>query len=525
MGYPILNVLIFLPLAGAVVVMAIPAARADLARYIGVGFAVVELGFVVDLVVQFKTVAGFQFVSNHSWISAFGISWHLGVDGISLFLVAMTALLFPIAMAGPRVASNPRSFMGWMLVLEAGCIATFVAMDLFVFFVMFEVTLVPGYFVIAGWGGLRRNYAAFKFFIYTFAGSAFLFVGILSVWFLVGRRTGHNSFDLITITRTASHLPLVDQKLILLAFVAAFAVKIPLVPFHTWLPDAYTEAPTAGSMVIAGILFKLGAYGILRFGVFIFPTAAIDLAPLLLTLAAIGIIYGAVVATVQRDFKRLVAYGSVADVGFIVLGVFAFTSQGITGGVLEMVNHGLTTGAMFFLVGMIWERRRTLRISELGGLQKSAPVMAGVFVLVIMAAIGLPGLNGFVGEFLVLVGTFITHRWWAVVGAVGVILAAVYLLWAFQRVFQGPARGANATMADMTWRERGAIAPLLVGIVFLGVYPAPVLNRITPSVSNLLAHVHSVDPHFKIPPSGTTKVVYAVPANQAVDGALTGAAR
>ena len=523
MGFPILNLLIFLPLVGAAVVMALPAARPELAKSIGVGFAIVELGLVIDLVVHFKTVAGFQFVSDHSWIGAFGISWHLGVDGISLFLVAMTALLFPIAMAGPRVASNPGSFMAWMLVLEAGCIATFVAMDLFVFFVMFEVTLVPSYFVIAGWGGLRRNHAAFKFFIYTFAGSAFLFVGIVSLWFLVGRRTGHNSFDLITITRVASHLPITDQKLILLAFVAAFAVKIPLVPFHTWLPDAYTEAPTAGSMVIAGILFKLGAYGILRFGIFIFPTAAIDLAPLLLTLAAIGIIYGAVVATMQRDFKRLVAYGSVADVGFIVLGLFAFSSQGITGGVLEMVNHGLTTGAMFFLVGMIWERRKTLRISELGGLQKAAPVMAGVFVLVIMAAVGLPGLNGFVGEFLVLVGTFITHRWWAVVGAVGVILAAVYLLWAFQRVFQGPATGANATMADMTWRERGAIVPLLAGIVFLGVYPAPVLNRITPSVAHLLAHVHAVDPSFKIPASGTTKVVYAVPANQAVDGPGRGA--
>ena len=365
---------------------------------------------------------------------------------------------------------------------------------------------------------MRRSYAALKFFIYTFAGSAFLLVGIISVWFLVGRQTGHYSFDLINITRSASHLPLADQKLILLAFVAAFAVKIPLVPFHTWLPDAYTEASTAGSMVLAGILFKLGAYGVLRFGVFIFPRAAIDLAPLLLTLAAVGITYGAIVAIVQKDLKRLVAYSSVADVGFIVLGIFAFTSQGITGSVLEMVNHGLTTGAMFFLLGMIWDRRKTFRISELGGLQKPAPVLAGVFILVTMAAIGLPGLNGFVGEFLVLVGTFITHRWWAVVGATGVILAAVYLLWAYQRVFHGPVSAVNATFTDMTWREKGAILPLLVGIVFLGVYPKPFLDRVTPSVGHLIAHVQTVDPSFDIPASGRSAHVYAVPPNQVVDG-------
>ncbi len=519
MAFPILNVLVFLPVAGAIAVALLPAEREELARTVGVAFAVAEFGFAIALTVAFKSsTAGFQFVSNHSWIGPLGISWHLGVDGISVFLVAMTALLFPIAMAGPRVGANPRSFMGWMLLLEAACIGTFVAMDLFVFFVMFEVTLVPGYFIIAGWGGLRRRYAAFKFFLYTFAGSAFLLVGILSLSFLAARHSGHVTFGLIALTKAASRLPLADQELIVLTFFAAFAVKIPLVPFHTWLPDAYTEAPTAGSMVIAGIVFKLGAYGILRLGVFVFPRAAIDLAPLLLTLAAVGIIYGAIVATVQRDFKRLVAYSLVAQVGFIVLGLFAFTSQGITGGVLEMVNHALTAGAMFFLLGMIWERRRTYQIPELGGLQKPAPVLAGVFVVVIMATIGLPGLNGFVGEFLVLVGTFITHRWWAVVGAVGVILAAVYLLWAFQRVFQGPVSGDNAAVRDMTWRERGAILPLVAAIVFLGVYPKPVLDRITPSVTHLLDHVHNVDPGFKIPASGNSRVVYAVPADQVVDG-------
>jgi NADH-quinone oxidoreductase subunit M len=283
------------------------------------------------------------------------------------------------------------------------------------------------------------------------------------------------------------------------------------------MPDAYSEAGTAGSMILAGILFKLGAYGVLRFGIYLVPTAAIDLAPVLLTLAALGITYGAIVCIVQKDLKRLVAYASVADVGFIVLGVFAFTSQGITGGVLEMVNHGLTTGAMFFLVGMIWERRGTFKITELGGLQKSAPILAAVFIVVTMSAVGLPGLNGFVGEFLVLVGTFITHRWWAVVGATGVVSSAIYLLWAYQRVFQGKAVGANATVVDMTWRERGAILPLLVGIVFLGVYPKPFLDRVTPSVGYLVQHVEHVDPSFHIPKQGQAQVTYSVPSDQNVN--------
>ncbi len=519
-GWPNLSVLVFLPAAGAVAVALLPKRHERWARLAGIAIALVELGLVVDLVIEFRRgSAGFQFVTQQSWISGLGISWHLGVDGISLFLVAMTALLFPIAIAGPRLSSDPKAFMGWMLLLEAACIGTFVAMDLFVFFIMFEITLVPGYFIIAGWGeGRRRNYAALKFFLYTFAGSAFLFVGILSVWFLVGRQTGVYSFNLITLARDASHLPLADQQLLLCAFAAAFAVKIPLVPFHTWLPDAYTEAPTSGSMILAGILFKLGAYGILRFGVFLFPRAAIDLAPLFLTLAAIGITYGAIVAIVQRNFKRLIAYTSVADVAFIVLGFFAFTSQAVSGGVLAMVNHGLTTGAMFFLVGMLWERRHTFDFRELGGLAKATPVFAGVMLFVVLSAVGLPGLNGFVGEFLVMVGTFLTHRWWAVVAVSGMVTIAILLLWAYQRVFQGPASGGNVHVPDLNWREKGLILPLLVGIVFLGVYPKPFLDRVQPSVAHLLAHVHAVDPSFHVPSSGVSHVTYAVPPGQRVDG-------
>jgi len=518
---PILTIIVFLPLVGAALVALLPAASADLAKPIGFLTAALELILVIYLVVDFKGgQAGFEFVSQHSWIGQFGIAWKVGVDGISLFLVAMTALLFPVAMVGPKITGSARAFMFWMLLLEAACMGTFLSMDLFLFFVMFEVTLVPGYFIVAGWGGLRRNYAATKFFIYTFAGSAFLFVGILSLSLLTARANGgHQTFDLITLTRLASGLPHSDQVLIFLSFAVAFAVKIPLVPFHSWLPDAYTEAPTAGSMILAGILFKLGAYGLLRLGIFILPRAAADLAPLLLTLAAVGITYGALITIMQKDLKRLVAYASIVDVAFIVLGIFAFSSEGVTGGVLEMVNHGLTTGAMFFLVGIIWERRGTLKISELGGLQKPAPILAAVFLAVVLSAVGLPGLNGFVGEFLVLVGTFITHRWWAVVATTAIVSGAIYLLWAYQRVFHGPIRQeANAKVRDISWRELAAVAPLLVGIVFLGVYPKPFLDRVTPSVNHLLAHVQAVDPSAHVVPPGQAAITYSVPADQNVDG-------
>ena len=515
LGFPILTVAIFLPLIGAAVVTLIPSSHDEDAKLLGIMVALAELALAVTLVIEFhRGQAGFQFVSQHPWISGFGVEYKVGVDGISLFLVAVTALLFPVAMLGPRIRGSAKAFMGWMLLLEGACIASFLAMDLFLFFVMFEVTLVPGYFVISGWGGFKRNYAAMKFFVYTFAGSAFLLVGILSLVFLTAAHNGgHQTFDLISLTRLAGTLPAADQKLIFAAMGIAFAVKMPVVPFHTWMPDAYSEAPTAGSMVLAGIVFMLGTYGMLRFGVFIFPKAAVDLAPVMLTLGALGITYGAVVAIVQKDLKRLVAYASVADVGFIVLGLFAFSSQGLTGAVMEMVNHGLTTGAMFFLVGIIWERRHTFKIAELGGLQRSAPILAAVFVVVAMSAVGLPGLNGFV-----LVGTFITHRWWAVVGTTGVVLSAIYLLWAYQRVFQGVAKGANAAIKDMSWREKGAIVPLLAGIVFLGVYPKPFLDRVTPSVDHLVAHVYQADPGLHVPRQGRPDRVYAVPADQIVDG-------
>jgi NADH-quinone oxidoreductase subunit M len=487
--FPYLTVLILLPVAGSLAVALVPRARLELVKLLGLVFSLATAAVAGVVLFQFKVHdAGFQFQSQHVWIKEFGISWHLGIDGISLFLVVLTALLFPIALAGPKVHGQIKAYTSWMLLLEAGCIGTFVALDLFLFFLMFEAVLPPMYFLIAGWGYANRVYASLKFFLYTLAGSAFLLVGILTT-VLLASPSGHPTFDFVELQK---HLLTGSTgKWLFLAFVAAFAVKVPLFPVHTWLPDAHTEAPTAGSIILAGVLLKLGTYGILRFGLGLFPQAAVDLAPLLLTLAVIGITYGAIVAAMQKDLKRLVAYSSIAHLGFIVLGTFAFTSQGLSGGVLQMINHGLSTGALFLLVGWIYERRHTRQIDELKGLQKVAPVFAGVFTLVMFSSIGLPGLNGFVGEFLILLGTFITHRWWAVVAATGVILAAFYLLWAYQRVFHGVPDDANKVFPEMTWRERGVIFPLIAFIVFIGVYPRPLLDRIQPSVDRVVQQVNA----------------------------------
>ena len=488
-AFPLLTAMVVLPALGALLVALLPRGQANLARLVGLGVSVCTLVLTAVMAIDFDSHhAGFQFVTDHSWISDLGIRWKLGVDGISLWLIVLTGVLFPIAIAGPLVKRDVKSYTAWLLLLEAACIGVFAALDLLVFFLFFELVLIPMYFLIAGWGYENRVYASIKFFLYTLAGSAFLLVGLLTLAFLHRRATGELTFD---VERLAEWNGLAEStaRWLFLAFTAAFAVKVPLFPVHTWLPDAHTEAPTAGSVILAGILLKLGTYGFLRFCLYLFPQASVDLAPVLLTLATIGIVYGAIVAAMQKDLKRLVAHSSVAHLGFIVLGTFAFTSQSLSGGVLQMVNHGISTGALFLLVGMIYDRRHTRLISELRGLQKPAPVMAAIFMVVMLSSLGLPALNGFVGEFLILLGTFATHRWWAVVATSGVILAALYLLWAYQRVFHGEPDEENASMRDITWRERGVMAPLLILIVFLGVYPKPVLERIEPSVDRLLTHV------------------------------------
>ena len=491
--FPFLTVLVLLPAAGAAAVALVPSRRVAgwLHEALGIAVATATLVLAIVIAIRFQVSnAGYQMRSDHVWASSLGIHWFVGIDGISLFLVVMAALLFPLVMLGARSRTDRRSFVAWILLLEAACLGSFVSLDLILFFLFFELTLVPTYFIIGGWGFARRGYAAIKFFVYTFAGSAFLLVGILAVAFLHQSQTHVLTFELPALMNT--HLSGTEGVLLFLAFTAAFAVKAPVFPFHTWSPDAYAEAPTAGSVLLAAVMAKLGTYGIIRFDLNLFPQATHTLAPLLLTLGVVGILYGAVVACVQRDLKRLVAYSSLAHIGFIILGTFALTTQGLSGGVLQMVNHGLVIAALFLLIGWIYERRRTWQVSELTGLQKAAPVLAGVFTLVMLASVGVPGLNGFVGEFLVLSGTFIVHRWWAVAATAGVILAALYLLWAYQQVFHGVASGANAKIRDLGWGERLVIAPLVILIVLLGIYPKPVLDRITPSVNRLVAHVEQV---------------------------------
>jgi NADH-quinone oxidoreductase subunit M len=497
-GFPYLTVLILLPAAGALLAAVLPNASRVVYRLIGIVTSLAVLGFAIA--VGFLLQAGnggYQFTSHHVWAKSLGISWYVGVDGISLFLVLMAAVLFPIVLVSAKSNRDPRAFVGWMLLLEAACMGSFLSLDLILFFLFFELTLVPAYFIIGGWGYAGRAYAAIKFFVYTFFGSAFLLVGILVVAFLHQSQTGVLTFSLPALEHT--HFSSTTGIWLFLAFTSAFAIKAPLFPFHTWSPDAYAEAPTGGSMILAGVLAKLGTYGIIRFDLNLFPQASRTLAPLLLTLAVIGILYGAVVACAQRDMKRLIAYSSLAQIGFIALGTFAFTTQGLTGGVLLMVNHGLITAALFLLVGWIYERRHTWQVNELRGLQRPAPVLAAIFTVSMLASIGLPGLNGFVSEFLILSGTFLTHRWWAVVATLGVIFAALYLLWAYQQVFHGKPKPADEKTRDLSWAERGIIAPLIILIVVLGIYPKPVLDRITPSVNRLVDRVELVT-HTHQPP-------------------------
>ncbi|HLG00457.1 MAG TPA: NADH-quinone oxidoreductase subunit M [Acidimicrobiia bacterium] len=490
--FPLLSALIAVPMLGALVALALPAKRDDLQRAAAMIFSMATLGLAGYLLVEFQTgTAAFQFVEHKTWIRDFGISYTLGVDGISLFMIVLTALLFPVVLlASANVRKNLKAYLFFMLMLEAGIIGVFMSLDLILFFVFWEITLVPMYFLIGGWGYDRRIYAAIKFFLYTMAGSALLLVGILSLAFLHDSATGTLTFNFVELANWDG-LSGSTEKWLFLAFFAGFAVKVPLFPFHTWLPDAHTEAPTAGSVVLAGVLLKMGTYGFLRFSMTLFPEATRDLAPLLLVLATIGIIYGALMATVQPDIKRLIAYSSVAHLGFVVLGIFALTTQGLAGGVFTMIAHGLNTGVLFLLVGMIYERRHTRQIAELRGLWKVAPRLGGLFLVAAFASVGLPGLSGFVGEFLVLLGTFLTQRPYAIISASGVILAAVYLLWAYQRVFTGEPEGENAAMADLNGREMVTVLPLVLLSLVIGVYPKPILERIEPSLKTTIEHIEA----------------------------------
>jgi NADH-quinone oxidoreductase subunit M len=439
----------------------------------------------------FDPVAGYQFAEDLAWYRPWGIGWRLGVDGISMPMVVLTALLIPISLgASTTITRRVKEFVALTLLLEAGMIGAFLATDLFLFFVFFEAVLIPMYFIIGIWGSERRVYAAFKFFIYTALGSALMLAGIIALALIHNAQAGAPSFDLADLMQL--DISAGAERWLFAGFALAFAVKVPLFPLHTWLPDAHTEAPTAGSILLAGVLLKLGTYGLIRFNLGLFPQASVDSVWIMGTLAVVGIIYGAVVAIVQPDLKRLVAYSSVSHLGFVVLGTFALTSGSLQGAVIQNVNHGLTTGALFLLVGMIYDRRHTKQISELDGLQKVMPRLSGFFLFMVFASIGLPGLNGFIGEFLVLIGSYATLAPLAVLAALGVILAAIYLLWAYQRVFTGlPRSDENRVLSDLSIREVALLAPLAALVVVIGLYPGLLLDRIAPSTESTLDRIEA----------------------------------
>jgi NADH-quinone oxidoreductase subunit M len=491
----LLTAALFAPLAGAVLVAAVPAARANLARWVALLASLVALGLAVALAARFRAgEAGFQLGAVADWVPSFGVTYRVGVDGVSLPLVLLTAVLTPLAIVGSwRMVDRSRSYVALLLVLETAMLGVFVSLDLFLFYVFWEAVLVPAYFLIGSFGGQRRVYAAVKFFVYTLLGGLLMLVGIIALFYLQQRATGTPSFD-YEVLRDFDKDP-GTQRWLFAAFFAAFAVKTPLWPFHTWLPDAYTEAPATTTVLLAGVMSKLGVYGFLRYSLPLFPDAARDFQPLLLTLAVVGIVYCALVATVQRDFKTLVAYSSVSHLGFIVLGVFALNLQGLQGAVFYMVAHGLLIGGLFFVTGMLEERRGTRRIEEFGGLQQAAPRMAGVMLVITLGAVALPGLVGFVGEFLTLLGAFLANRAYAVVGATGVILGAVYLLWAYQRMWHGPLeREENRAVGDLTGREWAILAPLVAAIVVLGLFPRPVLERVEPSATRVVEQTRQQGP-------------------------------
>jgi NADH-quinone oxidoreductase subunit M len=491
-GFPWLTVTVFAPLAGALVLLlAVPLPRRRLEaggfsaddpwRWWALVVSVATFAFSLGILTEFTGGrAGFQLVEEAAWVGPLNFRYVLGVDGISLFMVLLTTFLMPLAiLASWKVDRQVPYFMASLLVLETALLGTFLSLDLLLFFVFFEAMLFPMYLVIGIWGSGRRVYAAVKFFLYTMAGSALLLVAILFLYSRSGALLGTPTFDLRQLVGV--DLPEVTARWMFLAFFVAFAVKVPLFPLHTWLPDAHTEAPTAGSVILAGVLLKIGAYGLIRFNLTLFPDASEYFRTFVSVLAVIGIVYGGVVAVMQTDVKRLVAYSSVSHLGFVVLGIFAGTLQGMSGGVLQMVNHGLSTGALFLVVGMLYERTHTREMGRLGGLGARVPVLAGFFLVMALSSLALPGLNGFVGEFLILLGTFDVTRALAVVGSAGVILSAIYLLWAYQRTMHGPLPVELSTTPDLTPREYVVLIPVVVAVVAIGVFPKPFLDRIEPS--------------------------------------------
>jgi NADH-quinone oxidoreductase subunit M len=494
MNDALLTALVFLPVAGAILVALVPREQVNAQKILGLGLSTVVFGLSLVLVRDFQPQPGLQFEVTRSWLPSLGISYHVGVDGISLWLVILTTFLTPIALLGSwsSITDRVREFNVFMLLLEAGMIGVFVSLDLFLFYIFWEAMLIPMYFLIGIWGHDRRIYAAVKFFLYTMAGSVLMLVAFLVLY----RASGIQTFDLQAL---AAH-PVAPglQMWLFAAFALAFAIKVPMWPFHTWLPDAHVEAPTAGSVILAGVMLKMGGYGFLRLAIPLFPHAAHAFAPWIGLLAVIGIVYGALVSLVQPDLKKLVAYSSVSHLGFVMLGIASFSTTAVTGAVYQMLNHGISTGGLFLMVGMLYDRRHTRRIDAFGGLKAVMPWFSAFFLLVTFSSIAVPGFNGFVGEFLILMGSWggdrtLTGSWGVpltVVASTGVVLAAAYMLWMVQRVFYGEVTDPhNQGLPDLDAREACLLTPLVALALFMGIASPLFTRSIEPTVDALVRSV------------------------------------
>ena len=487
-----LSLLLFLPLFGALLVLLTPKQNENAIRIIA--NAVMMIGFAVSIPLWFQynpQNPDFQFVERMPWIPSVGAEYFLGVDGFSVLLILLTTLIGAIATLSSWTAITERvkEYYIFLLVLQTGMLGAFMSLDFLLFFLFWEVMLVPMYFLIGIWGSANRLYSAIKFFLYTLVGSVVMLLGILALYFYNHTLTGVYTFDITQFHRL--NVPFELQWWIFLAFFLGFAIKVPMFPFHTWLPDAHTDAPTAGSVILAAVLLKMGTYGFLRFSLPILPDASRHFVPMIAILSIIGIVYGALVALAQKDWKRLVAYSSVSHMALVMLGMFALNPVGITGSIVQQLNHGISTGALFLLVGVVYERRHTREISEYGGLSKVMPVYAAIFLVMTMSSIGLPTLNGFIGEFLILQGVFVYSKVWAAFAASGVVLGAAYMLYLYQRTMFGKIENPkNEGLFDLSHREFATFAPLLVLAVWMGLYPSPFLRRIETSVNHIVVRVN-----------------------------------
>ena len=489
----ILNCLLFLPLLGAIVILFVKKENEKTIKNLAFSFSL--LAFILSIFLYYRfnpSESGFDFVIRYSWLKELGISYYIAIDGLSLMLILLTTFLMPISILSSYeyIKKNQREYYFWLLVLETAIIGVFCAMDMFLFYIFWEAMLIPMYFIIGIWGGENKIYATLKFFIYTMAGSLFMLVSIIFIYYSFHNQYGYYSFDIFDLYKTN-----LTGKIALFSFFSfliAFAIKVPIFPFHTWLPDAHVEAPTAGSVILAGILLKMGIYGYIRFLIPLFPQLSYNYAPYIAIFGVIGVIYSSLVAWVQKDIKKMIAYSSIAHLGLIILGVFSFRKEAVSGAILQMLNHGLSTGALFLLIGVLYERRHTRLIESYGGIFKTAPYYSSVFMLITLSSIALPGLNGFIGEFLIFIGSFKQYSLLTFISLTGMILSAIYMLTLYEKVFFGPIKlKENEAISDLKIREWLYLIPLIFFIVYIGLKPQPFLNIIDKSTDNYIGYINA----------------------------------